>query len=105
MDLTKNCIFSCKSSWEALRYRSYEVDWDKLVWDAAIMPKHAFIFWLAIQDRLSAFDRLVKWGWQGNLLCGFCKNKRESRDHIFFECSFSSRMWQQVVGMFMAAGA
>ena len=74
-----------------------EVDWDKLVWDAAIMPKHAFIFWLAIQDRLSTFDRLVKWGWQGNLLCGFCRNKCESRDHIFFECSFSSRMWQQVV--------
>ena len=61
------------------------------------MPKHAFIFWLAIQDRLSTFDRLVKWGWQGKLLCGFCRNKCESRDHIFFECSFSSRMWQQVV--------
>ena len=61
------------------------------------MPKHAFTFWLAIQDRLSTFDRLVKWGWQGKLLCGFCRNKCESRDHIFFECSFSSRMWQQVV--------
>ena len=55
MDLTKNCILSCKSSWEALRYRSYEVDWDKLVWDAVIMPKHAFICWLAIRDRLSTF--------------------------------------------------
>ena len=30
------------------------------------MPKHAFSFWLAIQDRLSTFDRLVKWGWQKN---------------------------------------
>ena len=56
--LTKNCIFSCKSSWEALRNRSNEVDWDKVGWDAAIMPKHAFIFWLAIQDRLFTFDRL-----------------------------------------------
>uniref|UniRef100_A0A7N2LDT8 Reverse transcriptase zinc-binding domain-containing protein n=1 Tax=Quercus lobata TaxID=97700 RepID=A0A7N2LDT8_QUELO len=46
-------------------------------------------------DRLSTFERLVKWGWQGNLLCGFCRNKCESRDHIFFVCSFSSRMWQQ----------
>ena len=62
--LTKNCIFSCKSAWEALRYRSNEVDWD-----AAIMPKHAFIFWLAIQDRLSTFDRLVKCGWQGKICC------------------------------------
>ena len=72
--------------------------------NAVVMPKHAFFFWLAIQYRLPACDRLAKWGWQGNLLWGFCST---SRDHIFFESSFSSRNFLAAsnVGMFMIAGA
>ena len=50
----------------------------------------AFIFWLAIQDGLFTFDRLVKCGWQGNLLCGFCRNKCESRDHISLNVPFQA---------------
>ena len=33
---TTNGCFSCKS---AMRYRSAEVNWNKLVWDTAIIPK------------------------------------------------------------------
>ena len=29
---------ACKTAWEGIRYRSAEVDFDKLVWDAAIIP-------------------------------------------------------------------
>ena len=33
---TTNGCFSCKA---AMRYRSAEVNWNKLVWDTAIIPK------------------------------------------------------------------
>jgi hypothetical protein len=49
-------------AWEAIRCRSDLVDWGNVVWDSAIMPKHAFLFWLTNQDRLSTSDRLAKWG-------------------------------------------
>ena len=65
---------ACKTAWEAIRYRSADVNWDKLVWDAAIMPEHAFFLWRAIQNRLSTCDGLAKWGWQGDLLCVFCRS-------------------------------
>jgi hypothetical protein len=36
----------------------------------------------------------VTWGFQGDLQCSFCKNGMESRDRLFFSCSFSSRFWK-----------
>jgi len=29
------------------------------------------------------------WGYVGDCLCPFCRSGMESRDHLFFECSFS----------------
>jgi hypothetical protein len=47
-----------------------------------------------MQDRLSTGDRLLKWGYAGDVNCLFCHNQTESRDHLFFECSFSYRIWK-----------
>jgi hypothetical protein len=42
---------------------------------------------------LSTGYRQVTWGYQGDAQCVFCRNGLESRDHLFFKCSFSSRIW------------
>jgi hypothetical protein len=34
----------------------------------------------------------------GLSLCLFCYAKQESKDHIFFSCSFSSRIWKGIMG-------
>jgi hypothetical protein len=47
--------------------------WWKLIWFSKAIPKHAFINWLAIKDRLSTCDRLAKWGYNANILCIFCR--------------------------------
>lgn len=36
--------------------------------------------------------RLVKKGYDGDMLYAYCKNM-ESHDHLFFECSFACRIW------------
>jgi hypothetical protein len=33
----------------------------------------------------------------GNLLCPFCYECFESRDNLFFSCSFISRVWKKVI--------
>ncbi|XP_059446512.1 uncharacterized protein LOC132178068 [Corylus avellana] len=81
-------------TWDFLREKKVEVSWWKMVWFPNAIPKHAFILWLAVQDRLLTGDRLMKWGYKGEVKCFFCHNQIESRDHLFFECSFSYRIWK-----------
>ena len=71
-------------SWDFLREKKNEAVWWKLVWFPHAIPKHAFILWLAMQDRLLIGDRLIKWGYKGVVKCLFCHNQMESREHLFF---------------------
>lgn len=51
--------------------------------------------WLVFQDALTAGDRLVKWDYKGEICCVFCRNGVESKEHLFFKCSYSGRIWQE----------
>jgi hypothetical protein len=33
--------------------------------------------------------------------CSFCRSCIETHDHMFFQCSFSKRIWQEVVRRYM----
>jgi hypothetical protein len=46
-----------------------------------------------MKDRLLTGERLLKWGYKGEVQCCFCYSQLETQDHLFFECSFSSRIW------------
>ena len=65
-----------------------------MVWFPLAVPKHAFIMWLAMKDRLLTGERLLKMGYKGEVQCSFCHGCVETYDHLFFECSFSSRIWK-----------
>lgn len=90
--------FVSSDTWEALRNKHAVVDWWPLVWFAYAIPKQAFVLWLAMRDSLTTGERLAGWGFIGDVLCLFCRNCLESRDHLFFECGFSSRIWKAVLG-------
>jgi hypothetical protein len=64
------------------------------VWFPLAIRKNAFILWLVMQNRLHTGDRLLKWGYKGDVKCFFCHNQIETREHLFFECSFSYRIWK-----------
>jgi hypothetical protein len=91
---SKKGIYVSADTWEFLREKRAEAVWWKLVWFPLAIPKQAFIRWLAMQDRISTGDQLLKWGYAGDVNCLFCPNQTESRDHLFFECSFSYRIWK-----------
>lgn len=59
-------------------------------------PKYGFITWLAVLNRLSTMDRVSSWNPSGDLTCVLCKNAVETRDHLFFECSYSSQIWRHL---------
>jgi hypothetical protein len=57
------------------------------------IPKHSFILWLTFRDALVTKQKMNCWGYSGKSLCLFCYGAQESRKHLFFRCSFSSRVW------------
>jgi hypothetical protein len=89
--------YSCSQTWEQIRHRSDEVVWQKVVWYALAIPKHAFILWLVFSDALITKEKMCTWGFTGSTLCLSCFACQESRDHLFFSCSFSRRVWKSIM--------
>ena len=52
--------FSIRVVWEDMRPPSQKVKWEKLVWYSQGIPRHSFILWLAIRERLQTQDRMMK---------------------------------------------
>lgn len=85
--------FSASSTWRALHHYPTVVYWHKAVWFTGRVPKHAFISWLAARDRLTTRDRMLSWGLTVPANCVLCASLAESRDHLFFDCTYSTQVW------------
>ena len=90
-------MFRSSQTWNLIRDRSLKVPWAKGIWFSEATPKFAFITWLAIHNRLATGDRILKWNPQAESICWLCKATTETRDHIFFYCSYSKEVWYGVV--------
>ncbi|XP_059288930.1 uncharacterized protein LOC132042397, partial [Lycium ferocissimum] len=63
-----------------------------------IIPRHQFILWLAVQQRLATVDRLSKWGISVPKDCVLCNTGAEENfTHLFFDCPYSNYMWQSLL--------
>ncbi|XVF57159.1 hypothetical protein PTKIN_Ptkin06aG0181800 [Pterospermum kingtungense] len=52
---------------------------------------------MAILNRFPTKDRLLKWEMQVSDHCLLCHNLVDTRDHLFFGCNFSRKIWQSVL--------
>jgi hypothetical protein len=69
------------------------------VWRSKCLPKLRVFAWLLIQDRLNTKDIMQRKNWhvEGGTTCVLCTNSiLESRDHLFFQCSFAQECWGSV---------
>ena len=83
--------------WECIRPRKEKVVWYRLLWTSFVVPKHAVIAWMAIQNRLPTKDRLRSWGLEMDDKCVMCQQEAETRDHIFFDCPFAVAIWKEIL--------
>ncbi|XP_022032206.1 uncharacterized protein LOC110933284 [Helianthus annuus] len=101
-DLDGNpCSFRSSEVWHSIRCRQNPVSWVDGVWFSQCIPRHSFHLWLVIKNKLKTQDRLAAWeaGSVTNLnlmCCPLCRTNRDSRDHLFFQCSFASKVWNEV---------
>ncbi|PWA63180.1 reverse transcriptase domain, Reverse transcriptase zinc-binding domain protein [Artemisia annua] len=90
--------FSVRSVWEAIRPRGNSVSWFHVVWFSQCIPRHAFLTWLLMGERLKTQDTLRSWDVPitvnvDDLRCPLCKTVQDSHAHLFFECPFSIQVW------------
>jgi hypothetical protein len=94
---SRNGKYSCADTWENMRSRSQEVTWWKVVWSSMAIPKHSFFLWLLFQNAVITRHKMCACGYLGSILCMFCYAHQENRDHLFFGCSFSRRIWMEIM--------
>ncbi|CAL9223427.1 unnamed protein product, partial [Arabidopsis halleri] len=85
--------FSSAKTWRHLHPTGPSVPWLSQVWFKEKIPKHAFLAWLTVKDRLTTRDRLRSWNLHVPSSCLLCLNGDESRDHLFFSCNYSKVLW------------
>jgi hypothetical protein len=48
-----NHRFSVKVAWEQLRFHNQVVEWHDIVWFKNVVPRHSFLLWVVIQQKLT----------------------------------------------------
>ncbi|XP_039047469.1 uncharacterized protein LOC120187962 [Hibiscus syriacus] len=83
--------------WDNVCDRRDKVDWHRLIWFAAHIPKFSIIAWMVILDRLPTKDILVRFGMVTDNVCGLCGVGQESSNHLFLECSYATEVWGAIL--------
>ena len=86
--------YKVSAVWRVIRPKKAKVEWHRLIWAPYIVPKYGFIAWMAILNRLPTMDRMQNWGIEVVGVCVLCKQEAETRDHLFFNCSYSEYIWK-----------
>ena len=89
--------FSTSETWQQTREVGSPCAWGKSIWFSQASPKFDFMTWIAMRGRLATMDRISGWSQGVDTTCVLCKAASETRNHLFFECSFSSQIWEKLV--------
>lgn len=96
VDGSKSTTFSTGAVYKAIKHHNPIVEWRKTIWCSRGTPKHSFLAWLFTLNRCPTRDRLLSWGLNTPSTCLLCNNCDESRNHLFFECVYSSQVWHNM---------
>lgn len=94
---TPPSVFSAAKIHLSLYPNPPSVIWRKVVWFKKRIPRHAFITWLVMKERMVTRDRLLSWGLDVSPTCLLCGVSNESSAHLFFECEFSRSVWSSLL--------
>ncbi|KAM6551429.1 hypothetical protein CsatB_001237 [Cannabis sativa] len=73
-----------------------KVHWPKQVWSRLNSPKHSFVLWLAMHQRLKTRDRLFKMKIVEDQVCLLYYTHQETAEHLFFGCIETSRCLREL---------
>lgn len=72
--------------------------WNTVVWDSLVIPRHAFITRVVVQQRLLTSDRAARLSSTSVVdNCWLCRQTGETHQHLFFHCNFACEIWGSVL--------
>ncbi|XP_074277918.1 uncharacterized protein LOC141601526 [Silene latifolia] len=83
--------------YDFLRDPGRRISWARVVWNKAALPKHSFLVVLVMQRKLATIDQVMHRGMHLVNRCVLCKAANEDHAHLFFQCSYSSNIWQNLL--------
>ncbi|XP_020271020.1 uncharacterized protein LOC109846208 [Asparagus officinalis] len=86
--------FSFASAWNHVRTVYPKFDLFNVVWFPCFAPKMACCLLKSLLNRLATRDRLFRFGIILTEDCVLCSGRKESIDHLFFQCPFSAYIWK-----------
>ncbi|KAL0853720.1 hypothetical protein Bca101_058872 [Brassica carinata] len=96
LDGSKCANFSTGKLYREIKHHNNIVPWLKIIWFSSGILRHSFLTWLFMLNRCPTRDRMIDWGLQVPAACLLCNANPESRDHLFFSCSYSMQVWAPV---------
>ncbi|XP_060972340.1 uncharacterized protein LOC133038266 [Cannabis sativa] len=78
--------YTISTGYKLLVQNPPKLQWTRQVWSRLNAPKHCFILWLAMHQRLKTRDRLFKMKIITDTTCIFCCDRSETAEHLFFAC-------------------
>ncbi|XP_004309882.1 PREDICTED: putative ribonuclease H protein At1g65750-like [Fragaria vesca subsp. vesca] len=92
--LSHNGKFTVKSAYHSLFLNSETEPWPwDFIWKLQVPPKVKIFLWTLIHDRLLTNKARVRRGLAIDALCPRCNFPLESLDHLFKDCTISTRIW------------
>jgi len=65
-------------------------DSSRVIWARAVIPRHAFIMWILMHQRISIKYRMARFTNKiTNLSCERCNEAEEEINHLFFQCKWA----------------
>ncbi|KAL0444936.1 UNVERIFIED_CONTAM: hypothetical protein Slati_2216300 [Sesamum latifolium] len=87
--------FSPSAAYEMFHPPGPKVGWSLLLVGGFKIPRHRFILWLAVLERLSTLDK--PWLQHLGTDCVLCHSSTpETHDHLFFRCPFASECLSEI---------
>lgn len=88
--------FSVNQVWKDIRPEGNEVPWTRVVWFSQCIPRHAFILWLVLGQKLKTQDKMRTWDSNPDAICMFCNAQKDTHNHLFFECEYPTQVWRRL---------
>lgn len=73
--ISRKGTYTSAETWNVILSKHPEVDWWKLIWLPLAISKQAFVLWLAMKNSLITRERMLKWGYKGDVNCVFFLQK------------------------------
>eukprot|EP00253_Pinus_taeda_P007836 PITA_07836 len=73
--------------------------WAKPLWKLKCPKKSRLFFWCILKKKVPSWDILQARFKQGPGRCPLCKNESETILHLFLNCPFTKKVWEEVQGL------